>query len=196
MPLVICPGQSKDGNEKADSGGPHANDDAVELCGALRSWQRLSGRVLVPATCVWRDALEWKRARNNSQDGREAKQSLEISPCVYLQSTEEEPSTSRIARRSALTEQKSGTGFVTCGGRRIANSGQNRLDAGKSTPKEGARKESDCHTGLLCSESSDQPLCDDQQEPTRPGYCGIFLEISWRSWSVLVIPRAPWRLSP
>ncbi len=126
----------------------------------------------------------------------EEKESLEISPCVYLQSTEEEPSTSRIARRSALTEQKSGTGFVTCGGRRIANSGQNRLDAGKSTPKEGARKESDCHTGLLCSESSDQPLCDDQQEPTRPGYCGIFLEISWRSWSVLVIPRAPWRLSP
>ncbi len=41
--LPFCPGQAKDGNEKADSGEPHANDDAVELCGALRSWQRLSG---------------------------------------------------------------------------------------------------------------------------------------------------------
>ncbi len=64
-------------------------------------------------------------------------------------------------------------------------------------------KASDCHTvftlTLLCSECSDQPPCGDQQEPTGPGYCGIFLEISRRSWSVLVvlvIPRAPWRQSP
>jgi hypothetical protein len=54
----------------------------------------------------------------------------------------------------------------------------------------GRARPSYCAISLPINRPTRRP-CNDQQEPTRPGYCGIFLGVLdglGRSWTVLVIP--------